>query len=285
MAHPSEAELEAFADEELPEPLEHVLRPHIEGCEDCARRVRSLRRRHEEIAEWLRLLDHQPPALAVETLMAPAQSKRAMPHSLIAAGLSALFAAAAAAAVIPGTPVNRYVGRVLASWRQAPAAAPQRPPPRAGASESGVSEPSGVAFVPASDFEVVFEHSQSKGDIRIALRENASVRISSSEGSVAYALDPARVTIDNGDSGGSYEILIPRDAGKVRVRVGTRVVFEKSGPTVSSAAPADSGGWYVIPFLAVTEAQGRQAPLHRRERPRRLADLPRLKTTEGSIES
>lgn len=251
MGHLTDVELQALADGELPELRRRSLRLHVERCGDCARRLRSLAQEDREIAESLRLLDHTAPELQAEAIIARARGgRRDLRRGLMAAGLSALFAAAAAAAAIPGTAINRYLERVLTGWRQAPPATSQPPPARPDAPRS-----SGVAFVPESEVEVVFLRPQSKGAIHISLGAAAAVRVTSTGADAAYALDAARVTIDNRSSDGTYEIVIPGALPRARVRVGERIVFEKAGDTVSTGVSRDSRGRYVLPFFADGEAE------------------------------
>lgn len=253
MGHLTDVELQALADEELPELRRRSLRLHVERCGDCARRLRCLTGEERQIAESLRLLDHPSPELETGAIIARARSgRRDLRRGLMAAALSALFAAAVSAAVIPGTAINRYLERVLAGWRQAPAATSQ-PAPSASA-RPDVPRSSGVAFVPESEVEVVFLRPQSKGAIGISLGAAPEVRVTSTGAAAAYALDAARVTIDNRSTDGSYEIAIPARLARARVRVGERIVFEKAGNTIATEVSRDSRGRYVVPFSSDGEA-------------------------------
>jgi anti-sigma factor RsiW len=251
MDHLTDVELQALADEELPEVRGRSLRLHVERCGDCARRLRSLAQEDREIAASLRLLDHAAPELQAGAIVARSRGgRRDLRRGLMAAGLSALFAAAAAAAVIPGTAINRYLERVLTGWRQTPPATSQPAP-----ASPDVPRSSGVAFVPESEVEVVFLRPQSKGAISISLGAAPEVRVTSSGADAAYGLDAARVTIDNRSSDGSYEIVIPGRLPRARVRVGERTVFEKQGSTILTEVSRDSRGRYVVPFFADGEAK------------------------------
>jgi hypothetical protein len=160
----------------------------------------------------------------------------------MAAGLSALFAAAAAAAVIPGSPFHLYLGRVVGGWRQAPPAVSARP------SQSNPSQPEGVAILGGDEVEVVFRGSQAAGEIRVSLGESPSVRVTGTDPDASYAVETARVTVDGKSSDGVYDIVLPRSVVHARIRIGERVVFEKTGDAISTIGTADSGERYRIPF-------------------------------------
>ena len=242
MVHPTESDLQALADDELDAIRQRLVLRHVETCPACADRLRGLARQDRAIADSLRLLDHPAPELSVATVVARARSRPALRRPLMAAGLSALFAAAAAAAVIPGSPLNLYLGRVVGGWREAPPTVSPRP------AQPDLPQPRGVAFVPGPEVEVVFRRAQSGGEIRLSLGESSTVRITGTDPAAAYSLDPARVTVDNQSSDGIYEIVVPRTLRHAQVRVDGRVVFERTDETVLTESSPDGQGWYRLPF-------------------------------------
>lgn len=249
--HPSDPELQSLADGQLGDADRRRLRLHVEECGPCAARLRNLESRDRRIAEWLAWLDHPVPRLDAESLMARVR-RRSRRSGLLAAGLAALFAATAAAAVVvPGSPVQRLVERVIGEWRGGD-------PPQPSGARSPAPEPpalrrSGVSFVPRPELEIAFRGSQPEGAIRISLVETSEVRVREIGGASAYSLDPAELVIDNRSARGSYEILLPRSLRRARVRIGERVVFEKDGARISSAGSLDAAGTYVVPFAGDLE--------------------------------
>ena len=241
-AHPGDAELQSLADGELAAADERRLRRHLDGCAACAARHRGLQLAGRQVGEWLGLLDHPAPAVDAETVVRRAGRLPgpARPGLLAAAVATLLLAAVAAAAVIPGSPLRRFVASVLDE--RSPAEAPPRPEP-----PSRPPPASGVAFIPEPDLEVVFLRSQPEGAIRISLAETPEVRVRVVGGSAAYELDPARLVVDNGGAAGTYELRLPRDLLRVRVRVGDRVVFEKRGAAITGEF-LERREAYVVPF-------------------------------------
>jgi hypothetical protein len=240
--HPSDAELQSLGDGELAAADERRLRRHLEGCDACAARQRGLQLAGRRIGEWLGLLDHPAPAVDVETVTrrAGGRLRPARPGLVAAAVATVLLAAVAAAAVIPGSPLRRFVASVLEE--RSPVEAPPRPEPAPRPPPA-----SGVAFVPEPDLEVVFLRSQPEGAIRISLAETPEVRVRVVGGRAAYELDPARLVVDNEGEAGTYEVRLPRDLPRVRVRIGDRVVFEKRAAAITGDF-LERRETYVVPF-------------------------------------
>jgi hypothetical protein len=240
--HPSDEELQTLLDGELPEPDQRRLRLHLEDCRPCAARLRGLELEDRRIAEQLAWLDQPVPRLAPETVMATARRRTVRPD-LLAAGLAALLvAAAAAAAVVPGSTLQRLIGRAITEWRS-PGPRPKPPSEAAQAPRQ-----SGVSFVPEPELEIVFLHSQPEGAIRISLEETSEVQIREIGGVSVYTLDPAELIVDNRNARASYEIVMPRGLRRCRVRIGERVVFEKDGATIGSRGSVDGRGSHLVPF-------------------------------------
>ncbi len=247
--HPSDSELQGLADGELAPGDGLRLRLHLEACDACARRLRSVELADRRIAEWLTSLDHPVPGVDPTMLMAPARPP-ATRGLLLAASLAALLAAGAAAAVIPGSPLRHLAERAIAAWRG-------DEPPRVQLPDTTNPPPpqSGVAFVPGPELEIAFRRSQAEGTIRISLTDGPEVRVRQLGGTAAYAVDSAELTVDNADAVRSYEILLPRRLHRARVRVGDRVVFEKEGSAISCRGFVDGQGVHVVPFAVDPESR------------------------------
>jgi hypothetical protein len=261
--HASDSELEGLIDGELGPAHERGVREHLETCGTCAARHRGARLADRRIAERLALLDHDPPDVHADALMdrggrrvqlagsagrSPiGRALRTRPRGAAAAAAAiVVLALGAAAAVIPGSPARRALDRVLG---QGPAAGP----PPAGAGDVAPRSPSasGVSFVPEPDLEVVFLRGQPGGEIRITLVRTPEVRVRAVGGDAAYTLDPARLVVDNSAASASYEIQLPGGLQRARVRVGRRIVFEKSGEAVRGDG-LERNGTYAVPFGGVT---------------------------------
>lgn len=243
--HLTDAELTAFAHGEMPAHDREEARLHVAGCASCASRLERFRDVDDEIAGSLAVLDHDVPSLSADTIIARANGRSAWARRAIAAGIAALVVAGSAAAAAPGSPVRRYVERLFAGGPP-PAPAPVPPQPAA---------PSGVAFVPEGAVEVDFVASQPSGEIRITLGDSPTFRITHRGGSAGYSLTAAGVSVDNAASGASYDIALPRGLERSRIQVGGRVVFATVGSRVTTEAPRDRTGSYVIAFSALTGRQ------------------------------
>lgn len=239
--HPSDPELQGFTDGEHAAWDRRRLRLHLETCDGCAYRMRSLELADRRIAVWLASLDHPVPHMDPTTLMAPPRHSRA-PRLLLAASLAALLAAGGAAAVIPESAVRRLAERAITTWGGAgpPTAEPsspgERPPPQ-----------SGVAFVPERKLEIAFLRSQAEGTIRIALVDGDEVRVRQLGGAAGFTVGQAELIIDNSGTG-TYEILLPRSLNRAHIRIGYRRVFEKEGSAISSRGTVDGRGSHLVPF-------------------------------------
>jgi hypothetical protein len=249
--HLSDGELEALLDGEASPERRRAATAHLAVCSVCAARAAGLTTAQQVTAELLAALDAPAPALSVETIIAraaDASTRSAAPRRRIAlaAGVAALVVAVTAAAAIPGSPVRRYVARLLGGPRPAAHPAPQ-----------GLQGPaSGVAFVPSGPVAVVFREPQTGGAIQIAFGDTPSLRITHVGGRAAYILTTEGVAVDNRGSSARYDITIPESVTRVEVRIGARLVFAKEGSHIATLGARDTVGVYVIPFPLI----GRSSP-------------------------
>lgn len=241
--HLHDDELRAIVDGELADARATEALRHLAGCLECVRRLDRLRMVAEQTTELLSALDHARPPLSADAVIARANRVATTRHRAAAAGLAALVIAGAAAAAIPGSPVRRYVAGVLARSHPQTAGRLRQATP-----EASPEAASGIAVVPAARVEIVFRDVQPAGAIRISLADTGAVRITHWGGTAGYAVTDSGVVIDNAASTASYDVTIPRSVTRVRVRVGTLVVFAREGERISSIAARERGGSYVIEF-------------------------------------
>lgn len=149
MEHLTEAELQAWIDREL-DPGEHArVNGHLEDCADCRRELQALRSAAETFSAVMLDYDEALAAEAAdrdagEPLAAPgAPDHAAGPSSRLvprwigrAAGLVLLLGAAAAAAMVPGSPLR---GLFVDETPDSPAASVEVEPPAAIPAEAGAS--------------------------------------------------------------------------------------------------------------------------------------------------
>ncbi len=148
---------------------------------------------------------------------------------------------------MPGSPVRSWLARIFAG-------AGETVESPAGGQQAGIpgAQPAGVSVLPSARFELVFEANQDSGLIRIALANQAEVAVQSDREGVGYSVEPSGVRVLNAGSSANYQVVIPRDAESVSIRVGDTIVFEKRGATIVTAAARDDAGRYVVDLSALS---------------------------------
>ncbi|KPK81046.1 MAG: hypothetical protein AMS25_07995 [Gemmatimonas sp. SM23_52] len=241
MQHLDNESIELFLSGELSESEARPVRDHLAQCRACVRRVEAARQEDQEIGALLSVLDHPVPRVEAEDVMRRARRRWLRPRTA-AAGIVLLVAAGAASAV-PGSPVRTWLAGLFESLQGTP---PQQGLP------VGVS--GGISVIPTEGFELVFETSQGSGVIRIFLTDEAELAVRAIGGGPGYSVGPERVRVENAGSAADYEILVPRSAESVRIRVGETVVFTKQGASITTAAGPDARGRYILDFAALQPA-------------------------------
>ena len=193
----------------------------------------------EELAALLRLLDHRPPEVDVETVIAAARRRPRVRVGPIAAGI--FLCAAAAAAAIPGSPVRDALAHVFAtaSKRITPAqpSAPDTAPGGLG---------TGIALVPGADLDVRFRDWQKGGRLRVSLVDAPQLSLVPRGGNAAFSVRRGEVAVDNRGSLASFTLEVPRVVQQLRVYVDTTVIFRKTAGAVNSLALPDSTGAFTF---------------------------------------
>jgi hypothetical protein len=221
----------ALHDELDPEPGEAVER-HLASCPTCADRLTEARRDERRLFGLLEELDHEPPAINWGAVTRESRSGGSA-RSLIAASVAFLLVASGILFAIPGSPLRKFLESVLADTETV-ASAPEDP------------AVSGIAVEPADPFDVRFVASQRTGRIRITLVSSKRLELKVVGDPVELESGVDRLLISNEGSGSSYELLVPRALGSIRVRVGESTVFDKQGERIRTPRTPDSTGAYVI---------------------------------------
>lgn len=238
-AHPADGDLRALLDGELPAAQRLQVEQHTGACGVCRARLAALESASQETAALLNLLPRAEPDLRIESIVARARRPRLRRWGAIAAAL-ALFIATVAGATVGRPYVRALVEQIRAVVRPAPAAPPppQTPkPPSLGQL--------GVAVLPGPQTDISFDAPQSAGTLRVSLADTVKLVIDPTA-SVTYRVYPGGVIVHNRGSEASYEVLVPRQARHVRILVAGRVVFEKTGSSISAASRAEHTGGYVF---------------------------------------
>lgn len=238
MRHLDDAAIELLLSGELDESQAERPRAHLAECDACSRRLAAARRQDQEIEALLSLLDHPVPALAAEKVMHRAGRRWQRPYAA-AAGI-ALLVAAGAASALPGSPLRTWLGRVLGASQEpsAPSLEEQR-------------LPGGVSVVPAGEFDLVWEAIQETGAMTISLTDGPELAVRVSGGEPGFSVGPQEIRVENAGSIADYEILLPRAAAHVQIRVGGSVVFTKQNGSIETMAIQDDAGNYVLEFAVL----------------------------------
>ncbi len=209
-------------------------RGHLASCSGCREQLAEAEREETLILGLLRQLDHAPPAVRADALIA--RARRGTPRwARWAAGVLLSIAVAGVAYAAPGSPLPAWVDRVVA-WVAGPAPAPAEP------------GPAGVVVEAGARFTIVFEAEQERGMVVVSLTDGASVVVRRLGGAATFTSGVDHLAIANGGSTADYEIALPRGAPWVEIRVGERRVLLKDGPRVVTDAPVDAQGRYLLPL-------------------------------------
>ena len=235
-AHRPDGELRALLDGELPATHTAAVQQHVAACTTCHARLAEVERNIHAAGALLSLLEAPAPSLRLEAVVRRASRTSRRQVGLIAAAAMLVVVVAA------GATVGRPYMRALAA-RFGGIVWPKAPPPRRPETPAGAE--AGVAVVPGVVAEIVFDSTQARGVVRVSLADTVELAVRASE-PVTYRVYPVGVTVHNGGAQASYDVVVPRAAPQVRIVVAGRVIFEKVGPRIVAATPADSAGWYVL---------------------------------------
>ncbi len=217
------------------------VRRHLASCTECRERLDAAGRDEAEIFALLRQLDHRPPVIAAEIVLARARSIKPA-WGQWAAGILLLAGAAGVAYAVPGSPLRDWA-RSVAAWIGSSERSSPVPPAQ-------TTDPvvAGIAAVPGREFVIVFKSPNSEGHARVSLTDRAEVTVRGPLGAASYTSDADRLVIDNQGSGATFEIEIPRTAPRVEIRVAGNRVFLKDRSRVVTKATAEPGGDYLLPL-------------------------------------
>jgi hypothetical protein len=221
-AHPSDETLLALVHRQPVEELA-VVRAHIDACGACAERLSALTTQDESISELLGALDHPLAPMLVRDSFLPRRGAL-LRRAMLVAG-SAATVAVAAAAMVPSSPLHRWLVQRAAPTTMA-GATTVAPAPGAAADLGATSAPlaSGIAVPAAPTMLIAFRNEQQSGTIEITRTPSGDVGFRSRGGTTAYAVTENQVAIDNQVPATTYLIDIPVAVHAVRIRMGDRTL-------------------------------------------------------------
>lgn len=230
--------------EELPSAAMADTAAHLASCGECRIAVSLARAQEEEIFGLFGAIDH-PRRTGDVGRVREAVRRRRGPPLRWAAGVVAAVGLAGAAYALPSSPLRRW----FEAWRgtSSPSIA-QDVTPRTAERVPEVSDLSGVSIAPGASALVAFSAVQSMGEARIALADAGDIEVRAPAGAVTFAAGASRLVIENAGSRVSYEILIPRSAPRVEIRVAGVSVWRKDGVRIESDYSAGPDGLVRIPL-------------------------------------
>jgi anti-sigma factor RsiW len=220
--HVEEGQLQALLDGELDQTSAADARRHIDGCAECRDLLEQLRRDEQLLASVLPSIDHPIPRM-------PVPRRRPLRW---AAAIALFLLAAGTAYAVPGSPVRRFVDRLVG--RPVTDEAPRSP------------DVAGVAVPFGQRFSIVFSAPRAPGVLTITLTDGATIDARRRGGAATFTAEIDRLRIETGSEPTDFEIAVPRDAPWVEVVVEARRIFLKDGSRVITEARADAEGRYIF---------------------------------------
>jgi Putative zinc-finger len=238
--HRDDGMLQALLDGELDPAGAAEAHQHLEGCAACRARLEELRQDEQLLNRALPSLDHTTASVPVEVI-----ARAARPHirrlllrwaavmALIVMGAGALYA-------LPGSPVRRWVDRLV---RRTPGKTDVVPP----GSLPGTM--AGVALMPGDRFHIVFAPPRSgggAGSVTITLTSDSMIDVRRIDGEGRFVAEINGLRIETDGEPAHFTMALPRTAPWIEVSAGTRRIFLKDGSRITAEARPDSLGRYIL---------------------------------------
>jgi hypothetical protein len=210
---------------------------HLAGCATCRDAVTRARAAEAEIFGLLRSVDHSHQALDLADVRRRPDRRTVAParYGRWAAAILAAVGLAGVAYAVPSSPLRRW----LEEWRRTPRV---QVAPTPGQAPERSPDIGGVSIAAGSPTVVLFVAAQATGEARVRLADVTDIAVRAPAGSARFAVAPGRLTIDNRGATIDYDILVPRHAPRVEIRVAGVRVWLKDGDRVVSDAPRDIDG-------------------------------------------
>jgi hypothetical protein len=220
--------------------VETETRLHLAQCDACRDLLEAARVDEARIFGLLASVDHEPPAIDPGVVFGR-RSRVAGQWGRRAAAILIGAAIAGVAYAAPGSPVPRILERLI---RQGDEVQSRPPAPEAGSRPPGGG---GIAVEPTDGLVIELATAGQDAVATVALSDGAEVEVRAVEGTATFSSDPGQLRVLS-SGGARLEVLIPRSAASVEVRVGTVPVFRKLARGAVTALARDSSGRYQIPL-------------------------------------
>lgn len=225
------------------------LRAHLEVCPACQARTQHLAADDAFVGRLFVALDHPVPAHSAREIIA-VQPPRFRRRALLVAEIMIFAVAAAAAMTIPASPLHRWIVRqALPAINSSVVSAPAAP-----TTQASSAAPTGIALPAPASLRIEFRQPQHGGTLELHLIDGGQVTVRSRGGEVGYTVNEGRVLVDNRVPADEYIVEIPASLGRVRIVVGSRVLFRKDGDRSGPIQPFE-GARYRIALTDTTPSQ------------------------------
>jgi hypothetical protein len=210
---------------------------HLAGCPECQRRVAEAEAEESRLFERFRKLDHPAPPMSARDVMIA--GPRSSGWGRLAAGVVLAVATAGLAYAAPGSPVPRWIDRIIQSIAPAHSAPRQITPP-------GPAVPShaGIAVEPGERFVIQLTARHTLDSAVVSLTDSVELTVRVRGGVTTFTSDVGRLGVVHAGASGILEIQVPQAAPSVELRVGGRRVWLKEGGQVHSDGSPDAQGRY-----------------------------------------
>ena len=225
-----------------------AVREHLGVCAECRTRVAEAERDEREIMGLLHALDHAPPTITVQRVLARARGRRVSPVAIRwAAGLLLAFGVTSAAYAIPGSPLRAWidaVGRQLVGGVATPLApvAPGTPVTEL----AGPRATAGIAVAPGRDLILAFTSSVDAQVSVSIVNEGAEVTVLATPGAATFTVDGERMGIAISGRAARFDVRIPRAAPRVEILVNGARRYLKEAARITTPGTASPTEPYVI---------------------------------------
>lgn len=236
--------IQRFLHREVPPQEEVEVSEHLSVCAACGARVAAADGEETRLFALLRAVDHPPPRITSAEIMRRARGRN--PMWMRAAGILVVLGLAGVAYAAPGSPLRDFVAGMFSPPGEAPATSPAaRAPARA----------AGIAVPPTSRFTIVIDGEPVNGIARVSVDDGSEVVVRTVDGSAVFTAGIDRVLIGDIDASTTLDIVIPRAAPWVEVRLRDRRVFLKEGAAIVAMLERDGSGRYLLQLSSAAAAR------------------------------
>lgn len=257
MNHAAEGLLQAYLDDELIGEEKSSVVAHVGACAECSRQLAELKAADVIVGRALRMLGSAPadlvPATPVVTLdldrarAARSGARHSMPQfgygSLARAAAMVLLLAGGVAAVVPGSPVRRWVvrsaERIAALFTSEKPAAPAVTPATTTAAEKPFVAAEGLGIAPDNGQVRVLIWSAAAGSsVRVTFVDTPRPFVQYSEDAKEARFRSSRGRLEILDLGaGAAEVQLPRSLRSATIDVNGTQYLYKQGDSLRVTGP------------------------------------------------